>query len=226
MLGTVNAEPYAWPYDGEIDPRRTALVCIDWQGDFCAPGGYVDTMGYDLNLTRVGLEPTAKVLAAVRAIGMHVVHTREGHMPDLSDCPANKLWRSRRIGAEIGATGPCGRILVRGEPGWEIVPEVAPIDGEWVIDKPGKGAFYATELDLVLRNNGITHLVFTGITTDVCVHTTMREANDRGYECLLLSDCTGATEYNNYLAALQMVKMQGGLFGAVAPSTAFLDVLQ
>jgi len=226
MFGTVDADPYAWPFDGDIDPRRTALVCIDWQGDFCAPGGYVDTMGYDLNLTRAGLEPTAKVLAAARAVGMHVVHTREGHKPDLSDCPANKLWRSQRIGAEIGSSGPCGRILVRGEPGWEIVPEVAPIEGEWVIDKPGKGAFYATELDLVLRTNGVTHLVFTGITTDVCVHTTIREANDRGYECLLLSDCTGATEYNNYLAALQMVKMQGGLFGAVAPSTALLDVLR
>jgi biuret amidohydrolase len=225
MFGTVDAEPYAWPFDGEIDPRRTALVCIDWQGDFCGPGGYVDTMGYDLNLTRAGLEPTAKVLAAVRAAGMRVVHTREGHKPDLSDCPANKLWRSQRIGAEIGSTGPCGRILVRGEPGWEIVPEVAPIEGEWVIDKPGKGSFYATELDLILRNHGITHLVFTGITTDVCVHTTIREANDRGYECLLLSDCTGATEYNNYLAALQMIKMQGGLFGAVAPSEAFLAVL-
>ena len=226
MLGTVDAEPYAWPFDGGIDPRHTALVCIDWQGDFCGPGGYVDTMGYDLNLTRAGLEPTAKVLAAVRAAGMHVVHTREGHQPDLSDCPANKLWRSQRIGAGIGEAGPCGRILVRGEPGWEIVPEVAPIEGEWVIDKPGKGAFYATEFDLILRNNGITHLVFTGITTDVCVHTTIREANDRGYECLLLSDCTGATDYNNYLAALQMVKMQGGLFGAVAPSTAFLNVLR
>ncbi len=226
MLGTVDAEPYAWPFDGGIDPRRTALVCIDWQGDFCGPGGYVDTMGYDLNLTRAGLEPTARVLAAVRAAGMHVVHTREGHQPDLSDCPANKLWRSQRIGAGIGDTGPCGRILVRGEPGWEIVPEVAPIEGEWVIDKPGKGAFYATEFDLILRNNGITHLVFTGITTDVCVHTTIREANDRGYECLLLSDCTGATEYSNYLAALQMMKMQGGLFGAIAPSEAFLAVLQ
>ena len=226
MLGTVDAEPYAWPFDGGIDPSHTALVCIDWQGDFCGPGGYVDTMGYDLNLTRAGLEPTAKVLAAARTVGMHVVHTREGHKPDLSDCPANKLWRSQRIGAEIGSSGPCGRILVRGEPGWEIVPEVAPIDGEWVIDKPGKGAFYATELELVLRTHGITHLVFTGITTDVCVHTTIREANDRGYECLLLSDCTGATDYNNYLAALHMVKMQGGLFGAVAHSTALLEALR
>jgi nicotinamidase-related amidase len=183
-------------------------------------------MGYDLKLTRAGLEPTAVVLAAARAAGMMVVHTREGHLPDLSDCPPNKLWRSKRIGAGIGDAGPCGRILVKGEPGWEIVPEVAPIAGEAVVDKPGKGAFYATNLDLLLRVAGITHLVFTGITTDVCVHTTMREANDKGYECLLLEDCTGATDYGNYLAALQMVKMQGGVFGAVAPSSALLAALQ
>ena len=218
----VDAEPYPWPYDGRLDPSRTAIVCIDWQVDFCGPGGYVDTMGYDLKLTRAGLEPTAAVLAAVRPAGFTVVHTREGHLSDLADCPPNKLWRSKRIGAGIGDAGPCGRILVRGEPGWEIVPEVAPVAGELVVDKPGKGAFYATELDLLLRVRGITHLVFTGITTDVCVHTTMREANDRGYECLLLSDCTGATDYDNYLAALAMVKMQGGVFGAVADSNAFL----
>jgi nicotinamidase-related amidase len=225
MFGPVEADPYPWPFDGSFDPARTALVCIDWQVDFCGPGGYVDAMGYDLKLTRAGLEPTARVLAAVRAHNMPVIHTREGHHPDLRDCPPNKLWRSARIGAAIGASGPCGRILVRGEVGWEIVPEVAPVDGEFIIDKPGKGAFYATELDLILRTQGITHLVFTGITTDVCVHTTMREANDRGYECLLLEDCTGATEYANYLASLEMVKMQGGVFGAVATSVAFLAAL-
>src|ERR1700738_1858668 len=223
--GPVAAEPYVWPYDGGLDSSTTALLCIDWQTDFCGKGGYVDAMGYDLELTRVGLEPTARVQAAARAVGIAIVHTREGPRPDLGDCPPHTLGPSKSIGAGIGDPGPAGRILVRGEPGWEIVPEVAPEDGEIVIDKPGKGAFYATDLDLTLRIRGITHLVFTGITTDVCVHTTMREANDRGYECLLLEDSTGATDHNNHLAALQMVKMQGGVFGAVASSDALLETL-
>jgi len=223
VFGPVVARPYVWPFDGGFVASRTAVLCIDWQRDFCGPGGYVDAMGYDLGLTRAGLGPTAALLAAVRELGFLVVHTREGHRPDLSDAPANKLWRSRQINAGIGDVGPAGRILVRGEPGWQIVDEVAPCPGEVVIDKPGKGAFYATDLDLVLRTRGITHLILTGITTDVCVHTTMREANDRGYECLILSDCTGATDPANHTAALNMVTMSGGIFGAVSDSVAVLQ---
>ncbi len=199
----VDADPYPWPYDGDLRPENTACI----------------------SLTRAPIEPIQRVLAAARAQGLHVVHTREGHRPDLSDLPENKRWRSQRIGAGIGDPGPCGRILTRGEPGWEIIPELTPAPGEPVIDKPGKGSFYATDLDLLLRNRGIRNLVLAGITTDVCVHTTMREANDRGYECLLLADCTGATDHDNYWAALNMIKMQGGVFGALADSSAFIAAL-
>jgi nicotinamidase-related amidase len=226
LKGIVDADPYSWPYDGSFDPRRTALVLVDWQQDFCGFGGYVDQMGYDLSMTRRGIEPTKSVLDACRQIpGFTIVHTREGHKSDLSDCPPNKLWRSKQIGAGIGVVGPLGRILVRGEPGWEIIPELAPADGEPIIDKPTKGAFGTTDIDLVLRNRGITHLIITGITTDVCVHTNMREANDLGYECLLLEDCTGATDQGNYESAVNMVKMQGGVFGSVSNSEEFIKSL-
>jgi nicotinamidase-related amidase len=223
----VPANPYPWPFDGPADPSTLALVVIDMQADFCGRGGYIDSQGIDLSAVRSTIPAIGAVLEAVRkSPGILVVHTREGHRPELVDLPENKRWRSARVCPGIGAPGPLGKILVRGEPGWEIIPELAPASGEIVVDKPGKGAFFATDLEHVLRTTGRTRLILCGITTDVCVHTTLREANDRGFECLVLADGTGATQPEHHAAALTMVSMQGGIFGAVAGSEAVVAALE
>ncbi|MFT7337351.1 MAG: nicotinamidase-related amidase [Marinobacter maritimus] len=221
-----DARPYAWPCIAPVAPRRLALIVIDMQKDFCAPGGYIDSQGVDLTPARATIDPIQRVLAAFRKLPEAlVIHTREGHRPELVDLPANKQWRSEQVCPGIGNAGPLGRILVRGEPGWEIIPELAPAPGEIVIDKPGKGAFYATDLDHILRLRGITHLIVVGLTTDVCVHTTIRDANDRGLETLILRDCTAATETRHRDAIFTMTEMQGGLFGATATSEQLLEAL-
>ena len=216
----VAAEPYPFTFD----PASTALVIIDMQRDFVEPGGFGETLGNDVSHLQAVVPPLKKVLETARAVGLTVIHTREGHVPDLSDCPPAKLSRgapSKRIGDE----GKYGRILIRGEYGHDIVDELAPIDGEVVIDKPGKGAFYATELQDVLVEAGITQLLVTGVTTEVCVHTTTREANDRGYECLVVSDCVGSYFPEFQRIGLEMIKAQGGIFGWVADTAAVIPAL-
>lgn len=210
----------------EFDSARAAFVSVDMQVDFCGPKGYVDVMGYDLGLTSAPIKPIRSVLETVRNnTDIKVVHTREGHSADLSDAPYNKILRSKIIGDGIGIgeqpVGGMGRLLTQGEKNWDIIDDLYPVPGEYVIDKPTKGAFGNSQIDMVLKNLGITHVFITGITTDVCVHTIMREANDRGYWCVLLKDCAGATDYGNHQAAVKQIKMQGGVFGWVSDSVRF-----
>jgi len=213
----------------QFDSARTAFLSIDMQTDFCGPRGYVDVMGYDLSLTAAAIEPIKNVLNAIRGTDITVIHTREGHEPDLSDAPFNKILRSKIIGDGVGIgdmiPGGAGRLLVRGEKNWDIIDELYPIPGEIVVDKAGKGAFGSSTIHMILKNLGITHLVITGITTDVCVHTIMREANDYGYWCVLLKDGTGATDYGNHEAAIKSIKMQGGVFGWVSDSRRFIEAV-
>ncbi|OZG25929.1 isochorismatase [Williamsia sp. 1138] len=203
---------------------KTALIAIDMQRDFILPGGFGESLGNDVNMLLKVVPPLADLLAAARAAGMLVIHTREGHLPDLSDCPPAKLKRGAPS-KRIGDPGEYGRILIRGEYGHDIIDELAPIDGEIVIDKPGKGAFYATDLQQILTEAGITQLLVTGVTTEVCVHTTTREANDRGYECLVVSDCVGSYFPDFQRIGLHMISAQGGIFGWVADSAAVIPAI-
>lgn len=221
MSLTIAAEPA----DISFDPATTALVIIDMQRDFLEPGGFGETLGNDVALLGAAVAPTCAVLAAARAAGMLVVHTREGHAPDLSDAPPAKLERGEPT-ARIGAPGPMGRILIRGEPGHDIVPALAPLPGEVIVDKPGKGAFYATELGAILAARGIVTLLVCGVTTEVCVHTTIREGNDRGYRCIVLADCCASYFPEFHRIGLAMIVAQGGIFGWVSASAPVVAALR
>lgn len=217
---TVPAEPY----DFGFDVATTALVVIDMQRDFVEPGGFGELLGNDVSPLQQVIEPLGRVMDAARAAGMTVIHTREGHRSDLSDCPPAKLARGN-LDVGIGDRGPNGRILIRGERGHDIVDDLYPLPGEPVVDKPGKGSFYGTDLDAILHARGIARLIVTGVTTEVCVHTTVREANDRGYEVLVLSDCVQSYFPEFHRVALAMISAQGGIFGWVTPSAHVLDAL-
>jgi len=219
-MASVAAEPYEF----EFEPSSCALMIIDMQRDFVDPGGFGEALGNDVSLLRKAIAPTKKVLDAARKKNMLVIHTREGHRQDLSDLPDNKKLRGK-LKAGIGDPGPMGRILVRGEYGHDIVDELKPMEGEPIVDKPGKGAFYATDLDSMLHNRGIKQLVVCGVTTEVCVNTSVREANDRGYDCLVLEDCVGSYFPEFQTASLNMIKAQGGIFGWVGDSKQFLGAL-
>ncbi len=214
----------AEPYEFALTPAACALLIIDMQRDFLEPGGFGEMLGNDVSQLRRTIQPNRRLLSAWRGLGLTVIHTREGHRPDLADLPPTKKVRGRSATC-IGDAGPMGRILVRGQPGHDIIPEVYPLPDEPVIDKPGKGAFWATDLHAILQNRGVRQLVVTGVTTEVCVNTTVREANDRGYECLVPADCVGSYFPEFHEMGLRMIKAQGGIFGWVTDSEKILSVL-
>ena len=218
------AKVQAEPYEFEFEPATSALLVIDMQRDFVEPGGFGEALGNDVSLLRKAIAPTRRVLDAARSAKLLVIHTREGHRPDLSDLPPSKKARGK-LKAGIGDPGPMGRILVRGEHGHDIIDELKPLAGEPVVDKPGKGAFYATDLDAMLSNRGVQQIIVCGVTTEVCVNTSVREANDRGYDCLVLEDCVASYFPEFQRMALRMIKAQGGIFGWVSDSTRFLAAL-
>ena len=219
-IRTIEAEPAAVA----VETGRTALLIIDMQRDFLEPGGFGAALGNDVSRLKAAVGPCASVLAAARRAGMLVIHTREGHRPDLTDAPPMKVERGDPA-LRIGAPGPMGRILVRGEPGHDIIPELYPKAGEPVIDKPGKGAFYQTDLELMLKNRGIDSLLVCGVTTEVCVNTTVREANDRGFRCIVLSDCCASYFPEFHHMGLKMITAQGGIFGSVSASAPVIAAL-
>ena len=219
-MAIIEAEPYAF----DLDPGRASLVIIDMQRDFLEPGGFGEALGNDVSLLRRTIAPTRSLLEEARATGLTIIHTREGHRPDLADLPPAKKSRGK-LAAGIGDAGPMGRILVRGEAGHDIIPELYPLTGEPVIDKPGKGAFHATDLHAILQHRGIGQLVVTGVTTEVCVNTTVRDANDRGYDCLVPEDCVGSYFPEFQEMGLKMIKAQGGIFGWVTGSPAIIAAI-
>ncbi|EON65599.1 hypothetical protein W97_04837 [Coniosporium apollinis CBS 100218] len=222
------ARPYAWPHDASFSRETTALVIVDMQRDFCSPGGYLTSQGYSITATRSIIPCLQRLLIAFRASGYQIYHTREGHRRDLSTLSPREAFRSRNnaSGLGIGDPGPLGRLLIRGEEGHDTIPELYPLPGEPVIDKPGRGAFAHTDFELLLRVRGIRNLVVCGVTTDVCVSSTMREANDRGFDCLLLEDGCAAAEEELHEATVRGVQMEGGIFGAVGRVDDVIEMLK
>lgn len=219
---TIRACPHPWPRVGPLVPQRTALMVVDMQLDFCEERGYMGHMGYDMESLRAPIEPIVRVLQSSRLAGLHIIYTRQGYRSDFADVPRHKRACSSSV---VGKEGPLGRMLVRNEPGWHIIPELAPRMGEPIVDKTANGAFYGTDLESVLRSLEVGSIAFCGNTIDVCVHTTLRDANDRGYECLLIEDCCGAVDPDLHAAAVKMVKVEDGVFGSVTDSNTFVQDL-